>query len=95
MNPSLDKLHPYPFEKLRRLFEGIQPPPGLREIRLSIGEPQHETPTFIKDALAGNLKGLANYPTTSGSDALRGAIAGWLGQRYGIPAPDAQTQIRP
>ena len=95
MNPSLDKLHPYPFEKLRRLFEGIQPPPGLREIRLSIGEPQHETPTFIKDALAGNLKGLANYPTTSGSDALRGAIAGWLGQRYGIPAPDAQTQILP
>ncbi len=95
MNPNLDKLHPYPFEKLRQLFEGIQPPPGLREIRLSIGEPQHETPAFIKDALAANLNGLANYPTTSGSDALRGAIAGWLGRRYGIPAPDAQEQVLP
>ena len=85
MNPNLDKLHPYPFEKLRRLFRGIQPPSGLREIRLSIGEPQHETPAFIKEALSANLQGLANYPTTSGSDALRGAIPGWLTRRYGIP----------
>ncbi len=95
MNPNLDKLHPYPFEKLRLLFQGLQPPSGLREIRLSIGEPQHETPAFIKEALAGNLKGLANYPTTSGSEALRGAIADWLGRRYGIPTPDAQEQVLP
>ncbi len=95
MNPNLDKLHPYPFEKLRQLLHGIQPPGGLREIRLSIGEPQHETPAFIKDALADNLKGLANYPTTAGSDALRGAIAAWLSRRYDIPAPDAQEQILP
>ncbi|MDT3735637.1 MAG: succinyldiaminopimelate transaminase [Denitratisoma sp.] len=95
MNPNLAKLHPYPFEKLRQLFLGIQPPRGLGEIRLSIGEPQHETPAFIKEALAANLQGLANYPTTSGSDALRNAIAGWLGRRYGIPAPDAQDQVLP
>jgi N-succinyldiaminopimelate aminotransferase len=95
VNPDLDKLHPYPFEKLRQLFQGIQPPRELREIRLSIGEPQHETPAFIKDALAANLQGLANYPTTSGSDALRNAIAGWLARRYGIPAPDAQGQVLP
>lgn len=95
MNPNLDKLHPYPFEKLRQLFQGLQPPSGLREIRLSIGEPQHETPAFIKEALAGNLRGLANYPTTSGSEDLRGTIAGWLARRYRIPVPDAQEQILP
>lgn len=95
MNPNLDKLHPYPFEKLRRLFRGIQPPAALREIRLSIGEPQHETPAFIKEALCANLQGLAHYPTTSGSDTLRAAIAGWLGRRYGIPALDAQDQVLP
>ncbi len=95
MNPNLAKLHPYPFEKLRQLFLGIQPPRGLSEIRLSIGEPQHETPAFIKEALAANLQGLANYPTTSGSDALRHAIAGWLARRYGISAPDAQDQVLP
>ena len=95
MNPNLDKLHPYPFEKLRLLFEGVVPPQGLREIRLSIGEPQHATPAFIQDALAAGLKGLANYPTTSGSDALREAIAAWLARRYGIPTPDAANQVLP
>ncbi|MBI4987396.1 MAG: succinyldiaminopimelate transaminase [Rhodocyclales bacterium] len=95
MNPNLEKLHPYPFEKLRRLFQGIQAPTGLREIRLSIGEPQHETPAFIKEALSANLQGLANYPTTSGSDALRETIARWVARRYGIPAPDAQHQVLP
>lgn len=95
VNPNLEKLHPYPFEKLRQLFRGIQPPSALREIRLSIGEPQHATPAFIKEALSANLQGLANYPTTSGSDALREAISGWLGRRHGIPAPDAQDQVLP
>ena len=95
MNPNLDKLQPYPFAKLRQLLSGIQPVPGLREIRLSIGEPQHETPAFIKEALAAHLMGLANYPTTSGSDALREAIAGWLGRRYGIPSPDPLAQVLP
>ncbi len=95
MNPDLEKLQPYPFEKLRQLFRGLQPAPGLREIRLSIGEPQHETPAFIKEALAANLSGLANYPTTSGSDALREAISGWLARRYGISAPDPQDQVLP
>ena len=95
MNPNLDLLQPYPFEKLRQLFQGLRPPPGLGEIRLSIGEPQHPTPAFIQEALAAGLTGLANYPTTSGSDALRQAIAGWLARRYGIPQPDWADQVLP
>ena len=95
MNPNLDKLQPYPFEKLNRLFQGVSPPVELPGIRLSIGEPQHETPAFIKEAFAAGLGGLANYPTTAGSDALRASIAAWLARRYGIPAPDAQTQVLP
>lgn len=95
MNPNLDKLQPYPFEKLRLLFQGLPAPAGLREIRLSIGEPQHETPAFIKAALAARLEGLANYPTTAGTDALRETIAQWLARRYGIPPPDAANQVLP
>jgi N-succinyldiaminopimelate aminotransferase len=95
VNPRLDLLQPYPFEKLRQLFAGVTPPAGLKEIKLSIGEPQHETPAFIKEALTANLAGLANYPTTQGSDALRQAIAAWVARRYDIPAPDAATQIVP
>ena len=95
MNPHLAKLQPYPFEKLRQLFAGIVPPADLPEIKLSIGEPQHPTPEFIKSALVDNFAGLACYPATNGSDALRTAIADWIGRRYGIAAPDPGKQVLP
>ncbi len=95
MNPLLDKLQPYPFEKLRQLFAGITPNPAYKAISLGIGEPKHPTPAFIQQAVTDNLNGLASYPTTAGSDALRATIAGWLERRYGLPQLDPATQILP
>lgn len=95
MNPDLNRLQPYPFQKLAALFHGVKPNPSLVPISLSIGEPKHATPQFIRDALSNNLTGLANYPTTIGSDTLRTTIADWLAIRYGIAAPDAKTQVLP
>ena len=43
MNPLLQRLQPYPFERLRQLFAGLTPAPGLRPISLGIGEPRHAT----------------------------------------------------
>ncbi len=94
MNPRLDQLHPYPFQKLRELFAGVAPNPGLAPINLSIGEPKHATPPFIKDALVAGLDGLAHYPITQGMEALRQAIAAWAQRRYGV-ALDPATQILP
>ena len=73
----------------------ITPAASLKEIRLSIGEPQHATPTFIKTALTDGLAGLANYPSTAGMPTLRQAISRWLARRYDIPAPNAETQVLP
>ncbi len=95
LNPHLACLQPYPFERLRALFAGITPPAGLREIRLSIGEPQHATPAVIKDALTANLDGLALYPSTQGSDALRDSIAAWLSRRFTPARVDAAKQVLP
>lgn len=95
VNPLLQKLQPYPFEKLRQLFTGITPNPAFTPISLGIGEPKHATPAFIKQALTDNLAGLASYPSTAGSDALRSAIAGWLERRYNLPKLDAASQILP
>jgi N-succinyldiaminopimelate aminotransferase len=95
MNPDLDRLQPYPFERLRALFAGITAPAGLPNINLSIGEPKHPTPALVRDALVANLGGLANYPLTAGIDALRQAIAGWLTRRYGLRALDFATQVLP
>ncbi len=95
MNPHLDKLHPYPFEKLRLLFDGVTPNPDYSAISLGIGEPKHPTPAFIQKALTHAVQGMAVYPTTHGGDALRAAIAGWIQRRYGVPALNAATQVLP
>jgi N-succinyldiaminopimelate aminotransferase len=95
VNPNLAKLHSYPFEKLRLLFAGVTPNAQYSPISLGIGEPRHATPAFIKQALADNLGGLANYPSTLGSEALRKAIAGWLERRYSLPPLNPATQILP
>lgn len=95
VNPFLDKLQPYPFEKLRQLFAGVTPNAAYSAISLGIGEPRHPTPSLIQKAVADNLGGLANYPTTVGSDTLRTAIAGWLERRYGLPPLNPATQILP
>ena len=47
MNPNLDRLHPYPFEKLAKLKAGISVPDHLRPISLGIGEPKHPSPDFV------------------------------------------------
>jgi N-succinyldiaminopimelate aminotransferase len=95
VNPHLDQLHPYPFQRLTALLEGTQPPANLRKIPLHIGEPKHPTPEFIKRALIDSLDGLAAYPPTAGPDALREAIAAWLRRRYGLQELRAADQVLP
>jgi N-succinyldiaminopimelate aminotransferase len=95
MNPDLARLQPYPFERLRKVLEGVTPPPGLAPINLSIGEPRHPTPRFITEALIAALPALANYPLTAGEPALREAIAAWLTRRHGLARIDAGSEVLP
>ncbi len=95
MNPHLSQLQPYPFEKLARLKDGVQPPADLPAVLLSVGEPKHETPEFIKESLASSLSGLSNYPLTVGSAELRETIAKWLTMRFSLTSIDAETNILP
>lgn len=95
MNPNLDRLQPYPFQKLADLFHGVTPDKSLRPISLSIGEPRHATPELVKQALVDHLSGLANYPTTAGAPKLREAIAHWLQRRYALAHVDPAHQVLP
>ena len=96
MNPRLDTLQPYPFEKLRALLaQAAKPPKDLRPINLSIGEPKHAAPECVKNAIIGSLAGLSVYPPTKGDPLLRQAISQWIARRYGIPEPDPETQVLP
>lgn len=97
MNPNLSLLHPYPFEKLTQLKQGITPPVDKNHIALSIGEPKHPTPHLIQQALLTHLHGLGGYPSTKGLAELRTAIANWVMQRFQLPekSVDFETQVLP
>ena len=95
MNPDLQLLHPYPFEKLRRLFADLEPPADKRAIPLAIGEPRHASPELVRRALVDNLDMLSNYPATRGMAELRQAISGWLQGRFGLSQLDPESQVLP
>lgn len=95
MNPDLQQLQPYPFERLNALKNGTTPPADLPHIALSIGEPKHPSPAFVAQSMADNLPALASYPTTKGLTQLRQAIANWGERRFQLNNLDAETQVLP
>ncbi|MDX2465576.1 MAG: succinyldiaminopimelate transaminase [Porticoccus sp.] len=95
MNTDLDKLHPYPFEKLTALKLGINPPTELTHIPLSIGEPKHSSPHFVTEALTASLAMLSAYPLTKGTPEFRQAVSNWLTTRFQLQTLDPETQVLP
>ena len=97
MNPRLEALEPYPFERLARLHAGVRPPDTLSPILLSIGEPKHPTPDLVIDALKAELQNLNRYPSTRGTADLRASVAAWLTRRFHLPedALDPERHILP
>ncbi len=97
MNQDLEKLQPYPFEKLAQLKGDVTPPAELAHIALSIGEPKHAAPPFVAAELTQQLSTLSHYPLTKGSVQLREAISRWLCQRFqlAIESIDPERHILP
>lgn len=94
MNPLLQRLQPYPFERLKHLFSSVTPAKNYPAISLGIGEPRHATPQLVLDALAASTEALSSYPATAGLSTLRQACANWLKRRYSL-AMNPDTQILP
>ena len=84
MNSHLKHLHPYPFERLNQLKAGAVPPAHLKHIPLSIGEPKHPSPEFVKQVMSNSIDKFAQYPTTKGGIELRQTIARWLEKRFNL-----------
>lgn len=94
MNSSLSLLHPYPFEKLNALFKDVTPA-DLPLIPLSIGEPKHPAPEFVKQAIIDNFNHLSTYPNSKGLPELRESIARWLTQRFQLNNISSEDHILP
>jgi N-succinyldiaminopimelate aminotransferase len=95
MNPDLQKLQPYPFEKLTALKAQVSPNENLHHIALSIGEPKHPAPEFVTQCLKDNIARVENYPTTKGLPELRQAMSQWLIQRFGLTQVCSDSQVVP
>ncbi len=95
LNHDLELLQPYPFERLRQLFSGIEPPVHQSPIAMQIGEPKHPAPSFVEAAIQRGLSGLSTYPLTAGTSTLRVAIRDWISRRYGVPDMDPDLEILP
>lgn len=88
MNPRLNSLHPYPFEKLRNLLANTTPA-DLPPIAWSIGEPKHSAPAFLESVLKEHMGKFENYPATAGIPELRETIANWCRKRFCISDANA------
>src|SRR5436853_2869378 len=86
LNQQLDTLSDYPFEALRTLLNPVTPRVNDPPILMSLGEPQHQPPPLLAEALAANADKWNQYPPMNGTPELRRAIADWLTRRYRLPA---------
>jgi aspartate/methionine/tyrosine aminotransferase len=84
-----------PFSRLRHLLDGVAPG-HAKPIDLTLGEPRETMPPFIGAKIREAEAEYARYPAMRGTDELRGAIADWIGRRYGLPqVVDAGREILP
>ena len=80
--PSAAAVFASPFQRLADLLAGVAP--GRPPIVMAVGEPRHPVPDFVAPVLARETAGFGRYPAIRGTDAFRGAVAAWLGRRYGL-----------
>jgi len=95
LNRFLGNLPPYPFERLRALLDGVEPPAHWSPISMSIGEPKHPAPSLVRDAFVAALDGLSVYPPTGGGEPLRQAVARWARARWRLERLDPGSEVLP
>lgn len=78
------KFESYPFEKLAALTKDIAPSAEYSPLKLTIGEPQFDTPLFIREKLGNTAHTLNKYPKTAGEDELKSAMLGFVHRNFGV-----------
>jgi len=84
LNPRLDKLIDFPFDRLRTLLNLVEPPKDVTPIDLSVGGPMHEPPKIIEQEITAHASEWGRYPPMDGTPGFQSAAANWLCHRYGL-----------
>jgi LL-diaminopimelate aminotransferase len=93
----LKQLPPYLFMEIDRLKAEVQAR-GVDIIDLGVGDPDLPTPAHILDRLTESARDPKNhrYPSYSGMNDFRRAVADWYGRRFGVnldPGKEVVTLI--
>ncbi|MDR2100240.1 MAG: succinyldiaminopimelate transaminase [Campylobacteraceae bacterium] len=75
---------PYPFEKLNSLLSSVISNEKLKPLILTIGEPQFETPEFIRECLKNSSHLLNKYPKIAGEQILRDSQINFVKRRFSV-----------
>ncbi len=97
INDRLERIGDYPFDRLRALLNPVSPRVNDEPITLAIGEPQHAPPALLRETVDENAHLWGKYPPMTGTAEFRAAVAGWLTDRYRLPAGmiDADENVIP
>lgn len=97
LNERLEALRGSAFRRLAALIAATNPRTNLSPIDLSVGEPQHQPPAFVRSVIDSNADSWNRYPAINGTPEFRKACADWLRRRYRLPNGmiDAETMISP
>ncbi len=97
LNPRLEQLSDYPFDRLRALLTDVEPAAGVTPLMLSVGEPRHAPPAWLADSLGAEPALWGRYPPVDGTPAFRQAVADWLTRRYRLAegAVDPNRHVLP
>jgi len=85
INPRLDGLGEYTFAQLNELLAPVAPRANETPVIMSVGDPMHEPPAFLNEAIARTGHLWNKYPPMGGTPEFRAAVAGWLTRRYRLP----------
>ncbi|MDA8526108.1 aminotransferase class I/II-fold pyridoxal phosphate-dependent enzyme, partial [Planktomarina temperata] len=90
MPTRFDALPTATWPRLRNLLDGHAA--GGPVINMTIGEPKHKFPDWVRPTLVEAMEGFNSYPDNNGTPELRGAITGFLQRRYAIDL-DMDNQV--
>ncbi len=82
LNPRLDQLTDFPFDRLRTLLHLVDSPKDVAPIDLSLGGPMHEPPKIVEQEITAHASEWGRYPPIDGTPGFKSAAANWLCNRY-------------
>ena len=93
LNRNIQNLPDYPFDKLRALLDNTII--NTKVTDMSIGQPMHSVPGFIKETIYKAQDKWNNYPPLAGIPALQTAYLKWLESRFNVSSFFDEQNILP